>query len=110
MVEDLRGTVDDLGLYVGIAVSAYQSGAFLASFVWPPLSDRIGRKKVLVLGQLGLSLPFLWFGVSRTYWEMVAARFLNGLLHANSAVTKAACESATTPARSVRADLTVLYP
>jgi MFS family permease len=42
MVEDLRGTAEDMGLYVGIAVSAYQTGTFLASFIWPPLSGRRG--------------------------------------------------------------------
>ena len=90
MVEELRGTTLDMGLYVGVAQSAYMLGSFLASFVWPPLSDKIGRKKVLVLGQLGLSLPFLFFGFSHSYWQMVAARFLNGVLHSNGAVTKAA--------------------
>jgi hypothetical protein len=57
-----------------------QAGQLAAAFIWPPLSDRIGRKKLLVLGQLGLSLPFVLFGMSRNYGHMARIRARGGPL------------------------------
>ena len=69
--------------------ASYFAGQFLASFIWPPLSDKIGRKKVLLLGQLGLALPFVLFGAARSYWAAFTFRFLNGLLQQNWVVSNA---------------------
>ena len=64
MVDWMRGTAEDSGMYVGILASSYFWGQFIASFIWPPLSDRIGRKKSLIWGQLALTLPFIGFAFS----------------------------------------------
>ena len=69
--------------------ASYFAGQFLASFIWPPLSDNIGRKKVLLLGQLGLALPFVLFGAATSYWAAFTFRFLNGLLQQNWVVSNA---------------------
>eukprot|EP01052_Picozoa_sp_SAG31_P027383 SAG31_NODE_2561_length_5481_cov_2.689335_2_plen_147_part_00 len=61
MVEELRGTTVNTGAYVGVLAASYSAGQFLASFIWPPLSDSLGRKKMLILGQFGLLLPFVFF-------------------------------------------------
>lgn len=89
MVDWMRGTTEDSGMYVGILASAYFWGQFIASFIWPPLSDRIGRKKSLIWGQLALTLPFVGFAFTRSYWGAVGWRFLNGVLQSNSPITKA---------------------
>lgn len=89
MVDWMRGTTEDSGMYVGILASSYFWGQFIASFIWPPLSDRIGRKKSLIWGQLALTLPFVGFAFARTYWAAVGWRFLNGVLQSNSPITKA---------------------
>lgn len=89
MVDWMRGTAEDSGMYVGILASSYFWGQFIASFIWPPLSDRIGRKKSLIWGQLALTLPFIGFAFSRSYWAAVGWRFLNGVLQSNSPITKA---------------------
>jgi MFS family permease len=89
MVDWMRGTTVDSGMYVGILASAYFWGQFVASFIWPPLSDRIGRKKSLIWGQLALTLPFMGFAFTRSYWMAVMWRFINGVLQSNSPITKA---------------------
>ena len=85
----MRETTVDSGFYVGILASAYFWGQFLASFIWPPLSDKIGRKKSLIWGQFALTIPFMCFAASRSYWWAVFWRFINGLLQSNSPITKA---------------------
>lgn len=55
---------------------------------WGRLSDRIGRKPVLLGGALGLTVSMLGFGVSRQYWAIVLSRCAEGALNGNIGVTK----------------------
>ncbi|HZG56670.1 MFS transporter [Paenibacillus sp.] len=65
-------------LYVMLAV--YSAASFLLSPVWGALSDRIGRKPVLMVGVLGFSVSFLMFGLSDGQLTlMYASRVLGGV-------------------------------
>ncbi|KAJ3491794.1 hypothetical protein NLI96_g448 [Meripilus lineatus] len=55
---------------------------------WSRLSDRYGRKPVILTGLFGLSLSMYSFGLSRTYWGAVFSRSLNGALNGNIGVIK----------------------
>lgn len=55
---------------------------------WGTLSDRIGRKPVLLLGLFGVACSALLFGLSRTFLWAVLARALAGALNGNVAVVK----------------------
>ena len=55
---------------------------------WGRLSDRIGRKPILLMGLSGLGLSMVCFGLSRTFWAIVASRALAGALNGNSGVIK----------------------
>ncbi len=91
MVEELGhpGPTEQLGLWTGLMASSFFGGQIVASLIWPPLSDRIGRRKCLLFGQLTLTLCMLGFGFSRTYWPALAYRVVAGLLQGNQAIRKA---------------------
>ena len=38
---------------------------------WSRLSDRIGRKPVILIGLFGTTLSMLAFGLSRTFWALI---------------------------------------
>ena len=49
--------------------------------LWGALSDRFGRRPVLLLGPLGLTFSMLFFGTSTTYLPLVISRFCQGLFN-----------------------------
>ena len=54
--------------------------------VWGGLSDRVGRKPVLLLGCVGTILSLIIVGFSTHYWMAVLGRALGGLLNGNIGV------------------------
>ena len=55
---------------------------------WSRISDRIGRKPVILVGLFGLSLSMYSFGLSRSFPALVISRCLNGALNGNIGVIK----------------------
>ena len=48
--------------------------------MWGRVSDRIGRKPVIMIGILGLSLSFFLMAVSTQLWMLFVARIFGGIL------------------------------
>lgn len=65
---------------MGVLMMLYSLGQFLFSPVWGRLSDRIGRKPVMMIGLAGYALAMLLFGLSTQLWHLFAARALAGIL------------------------------
>ncbi|KAJ7911450.1 member of major facilitator superfamily multidrug-resistance, DHA1 sub-family [Mycena leptocephala] len=82
----------DIGITNGdeTKVGYYQSLFFLTQAFtvlhWSRLSDRIGRKPVILMGLMGLSISMFCFGLSRTFWGLVLSRSLNGALNGTSGI------------------------
>jgi MFS family permease len=78
----------DLGAWVGVAGAAVSVGQLISSYAWGALSDRIGRRPVMLLGMFNSTFSVLVFGTAKTYAQCVAGRFLSGLLNGNAGVVK----------------------
>jgi len=65
---------------LGLMTASYSAVQFLFAPVWGQVSDRTGRKKVLLLGITGLALSFFFMGLARSFWMLFAARVLGGFL------------------------------
>ena len=58
--------------------SAFSTAQFCTSYSWGLLTDRIGRKKVVLACNFIMGLATLFLGLAPSYWLAVAARFLGG--------------------------------
>jgi DHA1 family tetracycline resistance protein-like MFS transporter len=78
----------------------------LASFVSAPLlgalSDRYGRRPVLLLGFCGLAINFFWTAAATSLWMLVASRVVGGAMAANAAVANAYVADITPPEERAR--------
>ncbi|HEX6989050.1 MAG TPA: MFS transporter [Bacillota bacterium] len=91
-------------LHMALLASTYALMQFLLAPFWGKVSDRIGRKPVLVLGLLGLALSFVLMGLARNIWAAILARTFGGVLAAATMPTaQAYVGDATTPAQRGRA-------
>ena len=75
-----------VGLYVGLIASSFALAQFATNFFWGWLSDRIGRKPVVLMGTLLTAGCFVIFGFSRTLWQAIFAQTLMGLVNGNQGV------------------------
>lgn len=66
-----------------IAMGAYSFGQLLASPFWGRLSDRIGRKPVLIAGLVGGLASYLWIANASSVIELGAGRLFGGLMAGN---------------------------
>lgn len=68
------------GFSMGMLMSIFAAMQFVFAPVWGSLSDRIGRKPVLLLGILGNALAMLLMGLSNSLWLLFSSRALAGIL------------------------------
>jgi DHA1 family multidrug resistance protein-like MFS transporter len=68
------------GSQLGLLTASYALMQFIFAPVWGSLSDRLGRKPILLLGILGNGLSLLMFGLAGQLWQLFIARTLSGIL------------------------------
>ena len=76
--EDLGASPTELGLLMAV----YSFMQFLFAPMWGRISDRIGRKPVIMIGILGLAISFFMIALSSQLWMLFAARVIGGFLSA----------------------------
>lgn len=88
MVESFHVTNDDrrIAIYVGLITSSFTFAEFCAGVFWGKMSDRIGRKPVLIMGLIGTAISMIVFGFSPNLATAIIARCLGGLLNGNMGV------------------------
>lgn len=82
---------------MGLMVSLYALAQFLFAPFWGSLSDRVGRKPVLILGMTGFGLSFGAMAFVHSVPALIAVRFLGGMLSASTFPAAQALVADVTP-------------
>lgn len=69
-------------LQLGLLMAVYSFMQLLFSPMWGRISDRIGRKPVMMIGILGLALSFFLMAISSALSMLFFARIIGGILSA----------------------------
>jgi len=82
---------------IGLLFSAYPFCQLIAGPILGRMSDRYGRRPILIFSQAGTALSFLILGLSRNFTVMLLARMLDGASGGNILVAQAYVADVTTP-------------
>lgn len=92
--EEIGASPTELGLLMAV----YSLMQLIFAPMWGKISDRYGRKPVMLVGIGGLALSFFMMAVSTNLWMLYAARIIGGILSAaNMPTTMAYAADITTP-------------
>jgi predicted MFS family arabinose efflux permease len=83
MVSGFDFGIDNASFYCGVLIASFSFAESLTSMWWGTLSDRIGRKPVLLLGCFGTMLSLLMVGFSQSFAFALAGRLIGGALNGN---------------------------
>ena len=78
---NLTSDPNKIAIYVGMITSAFAFAEFSSGVIWGRVSDRIGRKPVLLAGLAGTALSMIVFGFATNLPMALLARALGGLLN-----------------------------
>ncbi len=90
-------------LAASLLTTAFSLSQFLGTPILGRLSDRIGRKPLLVMSLLGTVLANLLAAISPFAWWLYLARMLDGLTGGNNSVAQAVVSDLTTPEQRTQA-------
>jgi len=75
-----------IGLYVGLIATSFASAQFLTNFAWGWLSDKVGRKPIVLTCTFLTAMCFVAFGFCRTLWQAIMVQAAMGLVNGNQGV------------------------
>ncbi len=93
--------VSDFGyspIFVGIIISSNAISTFIFGPIWGRLSDKYGRKPILLISQAGTGVSFLILALSPNVYVILFSRILDGVFGGQIPVIRAYISDITTPA------------
>lgn len=88
--------------WVGVLFVSFSLASFLCAPVLAALSDRYGRRPLLLIGFCGLAINFFWTAMATSLAMLVASRIVGGGMQANAAVAQAYVADITPPEERTR--------
>jgi MFS transporter, DHA1 family, tetracycline resistance protein len=97
LIESFLGSVSDAGYWVGLFGSLWGIMQFLASPVIGGLSDRFGRRPIILMSNLGLGLDYMLIALAPSLWWLLIGRLINGITSASISTAYAYISDITKP-------------
>ncbi|MCD0458800.1 TCR/Tet family MFS transporter [Roseiconus lacunae] len=84
LVEELSGLSESgAAWYYGVIVASYATMQFLFAPILGGLSDRFGRRPILLVALFGLGIDFIIQGMANSLWLLFVARIISGIFGAS---------------------------
>lgn len=90
-------------LELAVLGSCYSFLQFLFSPVWGSLSDRLGRRPILLMSLCGSTVSYLVFGLATNYFMLLVSRAFAGLFAANISTAHAYAADSTSGVERIKA-------
>ena len=87
---------------IALIIAVYAAAAGLVGPMWGRLSDRIGRKPVIMICLAGAALSYVMLGLATGLWMIYLARGFAGLMAGNFGVASAMIADITSPRERAR--------
>lgn len=91
------------GLVVGLLFASFSFAQLVTSALWGKLSDRYGRRPVLLVALLASAVAYAIFGFADSLWLLFVMRFVQGAGGGTTGVVQAYVSDTVTPARRAEA-------
>ncbi|HEY9240069.1 MAG TPA: MFS transporter, partial [Burkholderiaceae bacterium] len=103
LIGTFTASQSEQAFWYGVITIAFGVANFFGSPILGRLSDRYGRRPVLLIGFSGLALSFFVTGLATALWMLVAVRLFSGAMQANIAVANAYVADITQPEHRAKA-------
>lgn len=88
LLQDVTGAAN-VAPYVGVMMALYAAMQFVFAPVLGALSDRLGRRPVLLISLAGAAINYLFLALAPNLWLLLLGRAIAGLTSANTSVAAA---------------------
>jgi len=88
--------------FIGVLSASFSLAQLLFAPVWGRLSDRFGRKPILLISLFGTAVGSLLTGVAGSIWILFLGRILDGISGASVSVAQAAVGDVSPPSQRAR--------
>lgn len=88
--------------WYGVVAFSFAIASFVGAPLLGALSDRFGRRPILLLGFCGLAINFFMTALASAIWMLVVSRIIGGLMQANVAVASAYVADISAPEERAR--------
>ena len=103
LIEDLTGSLAAAGIWTGVIGSLWALMQFVCAPLIGSLSDRFGRRPVILISTAGLTLDWVLMALAPNLWWLVAGRIIGGITSASATALFAYMADVTPPERRARA-------
>lgn len=93
----IGATYDVNPLMLGVLMASYSFMQFISAPILGALSDKYGRKPVLVLSKLGTVFAYAVLAIAQSYWLILISRLIDGFTGGNVTTARAYISDITTP-------------
>jgi DHA1 family tetracycline resistance protein-like MFS transporter len=103
LIEGLTGSAAAAGLWTGIVGSLWAFMQFVCAPIIGSLSDRFGRRPVILISTAGLALDWALMALAPNLWWLVVGRIIGGMTSASATALFAYMADVTRPENRARA-------